>query len=76
MKKTMLQLETLHLDDINATLLPVKTVGVQGDSRSYQYVVGLSGERNWKTLFALARAIPQVSATSIQVVTNNRSVTM
>jgi len=60
MKKTMLQLEALHLSDINATLLPVKTVGVQGDSRSYQYVVGLSGERNWKTLFALARAIPQI----------------
>ena len=41
-------------------MLPVKTVGVQGDSRSYQYAVGLSGEKDWKKLFLLARAIPQI----------------
>lgn len=59
-KRTAEQLKGVDLTGIHATLLPVKTVGVQGDSRSYQYAVGLSGKRDWKTLFILAKAIPQV----------------
>lgn len=42
-----------------ATLLPVRTVGVQGDGRTYSYLAALSGEDNWEKLFTLARKIPQ-----------------
>ncbi|XP_046753705.1 GMP synthase [glutamine-hydrolyzing] isoform X1 [Diprion similis] len=51
---------------IAATLLPVRSVGVQGDRRSYSYVVGLSvketaGEGvNWEDMLFLARLIPRV----------------
>lgn len=44
---------------IDATLLPVQTVGVQGDGRSYSYLVGLSGERDWERLFSIAREVPK-----------------
>ena len=35
-----------------ATLLPIKTVGVQGDSRSYSYTVGISSvsDPHWDNL--------------------------
>ncbi len=41
-------------------LLPVKSVGVQGDGRSYSYLAVLSGEDygNWRQLKDLAREIP------------------
>jgi len=45
---------------IHATLLPVLTVGVQGDGRSYSYLAGLSGCDNWSDLFFLANLIPKV----------------
>ncbi|XP_011305061.1 GMP synthase [glutamine-hydrolyzing] [Fopius arisanus] len=51
---------------IAATLLPIRSVGVQGDRRSYSYVVGLSLEEvapeaiNWDDLVFLARLIPRV----------------
>lgn len=41
-------------------LLPVKTVGVQGDGRTYSYLVGLSGEMIWPELIQLAREIPKL----------------
>ena len=41
-----------------AHLLPVRTVGVQGDGRSYKYLVGLEGPADWDTLFKLAASIP------------------
>lgn len=46
-------------DEISATLLPIRTVGIQGDGRTYSYAVGLSGEQNWSDLFAKAKKIPQ-----------------
>lgn len=61
LKSVLKPLEHLDTSSISATLLPVQTVGVQGDSRTYSYLVGLSGEKNWKTLFELARIIPQVT---------------
>lgn len=51
---------------IAATLLPIRSVGVQGDRRSYSYVVGLSSEENiwgdveWENMSFLARLIPRV----------------
>ncbi len=42
-----------------ATLLPIRTVGVQGDGRSYSYLAGLTGEANWPELETIARAIPK-----------------
>ncbi|XP_032591943.1 GMP synthase [glutamine-hydrolyzing] [Drosophila grimshawi] len=49
--------------DIQATLLPVRSVGVQGDKRSYSYVVGLSTtspEPNWADMLFLAKIIPRI----------------
>ncbi|MEX0895960.1 MAG: glutamine-hydrolyzing GMP synthase [Patescibacteria group bacterium] len=40
-------------------LLPVRTVGVQGDGRTYSYLVGVFGSADWQTLFQLARDIPK-----------------
>ncbi|XP_076180998.1 GMP synthase burgundy [Ptiloglossa arizonensis] len=51
---------------ITATLLPIRSVGVQGDRRSYNYVVGLSSEVTtsegigWEDLLFLAKLIPRV----------------
>ncbi|BFF94493.1 GMP synthase [Drosophila madeirensis] len=47
---------------IQATLLPIRSVGVQGDKRSYSYVVGLSTsqEPNWMDLLFLAKIIPRI----------------
>lgn len=57
-------------DALSATLLPIKTVGVQGDCRTYNYVVGLSSDSapNWTNLFTLARIIPRVCTNINRVV--------
>ncbi|XP_060075843.1 GMP synthase [glutamine-hydrolyzing]-like [Ylistrum balloti] len=49
-------------DNLCATLLPIKTVGVQGDCRSYSYVAALSGNSkpNWSNLTMLAKIIPRI----------------
>jgi GMP synthase (glutamine-hydrolysing) len=51
------KLEQYSDDNIAACLLPVRTVGVQGDGRSYSYLACLSGEPNWPELFRKARDI-------------------
>ena len=50
-----------------ATLLPIRTVGVQGDCRSHSYAVALSTNdtvgadvQDWEDLFFLAKMIPRV----------------
>jgi len=47
---------------IGATLLPIKSVGVQGDGRTYSYVVALSSNDSpdWSSLLFLAKLIPKV----------------
>ncbi|XP_071480780.1 GMP synthase [glutamine-hydrolyzing]-like [Diadema antillarum] len=48
---------------LSATLLPVKSVGVQGDGRTYSYVAGLSTEDetpDWESLMQLAKLIPKI----------------
>jgi GMP synthase (glutamine-hydrolysing) len=51
------KLEQYSDDNIAACLLPVRTVGVQGDGRSYSYLACLSGEPDWPELFNRARDI-------------------
>ncbi|KAM7351414.1 GMP synthase burgundy isoform 1-T1 [Cochliomyia hominivorax] len=47
---------------IQATVLPIRSVGVQGDARTYSYVVGLSSshEPNWDDMLFLAKLIPRI----------------
>lgn len=49
---------------VSAQLLPVRTVGVQGDGRTYSYLAGLNTgqavtELDWPALLALAGEIPK-----------------
>eukprot|EP01112_Ceratiomyxa_fruticulosa_P005151 TRINITY_DN1573_c0_g1_i4.p1 TRINITY_DN1573_c0_g1~~TRINITY_DN1573_c0_g1_i4.p1 ORF type:complete len:668 (+),score=127.64 TRINITY_DN1573_c0_g1_i4:1436-3439(+) len=44
----------------SGTLLPVQTVGVQGDGRTYSYLAVLSGAPDWSSLFIFALIIPKV----------------
>lgn len=53
------QLKGFSTPDIAATLLPIQTVGVQGDGRSYSYLAALSGKQEWAELFRIAKAIPR-----------------
>lgn len=50
-------------EKIGATLLPIQTVGVQGDGRTYSYAVGLYSKTDdhpsWDSLFERAREIPK-----------------
>jgi len=45
-----------------ATLLPIRTVGVQGDGRTYNYAVAISCDREpeWEDLGIFAKVIPKV----------------
>jgi len=45
-----------------ATVLPIRTVGVQGDQRSYSYAVGISSvsDPDWEDLLYFAKIIPRV----------------
>ncbi|XP_067898319.1 GMP synthase [glutamine-hydrolyzing] isoform X1 [Heterodontus francisci] len=59
-QEKLMQITSLH--SLNAFLMPVKTVGVQGDCRSYSYVCGLSSKDtpHWDSLMFLARLIPRM----------------
>eukprot|EP00039_Didymoeca_costata_P011067 m.152104 g.152104 ORF g.152104 m.152104 type:complete len:160 (+) comp15050_c0_seq2:1415-1894(+) len=52
-----------NMSDVGATILPVRTVGVQGDGRTYSFVVclTLSSEKiDWDKLMVLAKTIPRI----------------
>eukprot|EP01120_Amphizonella_sp_Union-15-10_P015163 TRINITY_DN7727_c0_g1_i1.p1 TRINITY_DN7727_c0_g1~~TRINITY_DN7727_c0_g1_i1.p1 ORF type:complete len:665 (+),score=117.04 TRINITY_DN7727_c0_g1_i1:84-2078(+) len=51
-----------YSDKIAATILPISTVGVQGDSRTYSYACALTcnGDPDWSILFILARLITRI----------------
>ena len=53
------QLQEFATAGIGAQLLPVRTVGVQGDGRSYSYLAALSGSTDWPKLIEMARQIPK-----------------
>lgn len=42
------------------TTLPIRSVGVQGDCRSYSQVACISGPPEWKNLIFLAKLIPRI----------------
>lgn len=45
---------------IKVDLLPIKSVGVQGDGRSYSFVAGISSDiADWPMLFSMAKEIPK-----------------
>lgn len=43
---------------LNAVVCPVKTVGVQGDHRTYRFVAILRGARDWQKIRGAAKEIP------------------
>ena len=43
-----------------SAVLPIRSVGVQGDHRSYGYVAAISGVGKWSALRAAAQEIPRV----------------
>lgn len=48
---------------LHATLLPIRTVGVQGDDRTYSYVAALSSgvtDFSWEDVMKLAKLIPRI----------------
>jgi GMP synthase (glutamine-hydrolysing) len=53
------QLANFDDAEINVSLLPIKSVGVQGDGRTYAHLAGLSGKASWKKLKQMADQIPR-----------------
>tara|TARA_Y100000310_G_scaffold340016_1_gene434476 strand:- start:2050 stop:3993 length:1944 start_codon:yes stop_codon:yes gene_type:complete len=43
---------------LNVNLLPVRTVGVQGDERSYKYAAVVSGDVSWEKFAQFSRGLP------------------
>lgn len=53
------KLKQYSSEGLEVTLLPIQTVGVQGDGRTYSYLAGISGRKDWDELFRLALEIPK-----------------
>ncbi|MBI5135351.1 glutamine-hydrolyzing GMP synthase [Candidatus Uhrbacteria bacterium] len=59
LEKIQLELKAFETRDIRLFVLPVQSVGVQGDGRSYKYVVGVSGNVPWQQCAEFAKEIPK-----------------
>lgn len=61
----ILQEHNLDPQSIQAHLLPIKSVGVQGDERSYAHTLALLGPADWKTYehlaITIANRIPDIN---------------
>ena len=56
----------IDLSQLSATVMPIHTVGVQGDCRTYKHPVAISGTfKEWSHLFILAKYLPQVCSDQI-----------
>jgi GMP synthase (glutamine-hydrolysing) len=53
------QLSAHATEEIAVSVLPIRTVGVQGDGRTYAHLVGLNGTKDWQKLKSLADEIPR-----------------
>lgn len=53
------KLKAFEKGKYGVTLLPIRTVGVQGDGRSYSYLAAISGPANWDELMSIAKEIPK-----------------
>ncbi|GAB1609262.1 GMP synthase [glutamine-hydrolyzing]-like [Argonauta hians] len=51
-----------ELQTVAAMLLPIKSVGIQGERRTYSYVAALSGDMKpvWENLLTMATLIPKI----------------
>lgn len=59
-EQILMKLNKYNTDDIKIHLLPIKSVGVQGDGRTYSYVAGITCNiPNWPLLFKIAKDIPK-----------------
>lgn len=58
-EETQLQLQKFSTKNLSLQLMPIKTVGVQGDGRTYSYLAGITGTTDWPALLQLARSIPK-----------------
>lgn len=54
------KLNVFRNSNISLYLLPIRSVGVQGDGRSYKYVCGISTFIGWNELIKLAKKIPKI----------------
>lgn len=52
-------LKQFETEELSLSLLPVQTVGVQGDGRTYSYAAVISGKADWDKLRKLALEIPK-----------------
>jgi GMP synthase (glutamine-hydrolysing) len=57
-EKIRQQLKNFEDPDIAAHLLPFRTVGVQGDGRTFSYAAALSGKPDWPRLIEKAKLMP------------------
>jgi len=58
LEKGLLRIDALK-ENITPILIPIQTVGVQWDGRSYSYLVGLSWDASWEEREKIAREIPK-----------------
>jgi GMP synthase (glutamine-hydrolysing) len=53
------KLKKFSTSQYKITLLPVRSVGVQGDGRTYSYAAAITGKADWPVLMELAKKLPK-----------------